>query len=238
MTASSRLEQERQTRRQRLDTIARQVLRTIVGSHAHGTAGPASDTDIRSVFLVPTASLLSLDPPPDRTKREAEGDENAWEMAHFLQLCCKGSPTVLEVLLVEPFTCTEEGQRLRELFPLMLGKDPIFNAFYGFANQERKTFLSPLSGRTCKSMGHYLRVLFNGAELLRTGTMTVRIVDTPVGELVLQAKQGKVSANEVVAKGDELMADLRRAYEQSTLPAQVDREPLNRFILDIRRQNW
>lgn len=234
----SRREQERQTRRERLDAIARNMLRVVVGSHAHGTAGPASDTDIRSIFLVPTTSLVSLDPPPDTAKKEDEGDDNAWELAHFMRLCCKGSPTVLEVLLVEPFECTAIGAELRTLMPLMLAKPYIFNAFYGYANREKNTFLSPLSKRTYKSMGHYLRILYNGAEILRTGTMTVRITDTPLGQMCLDAKHGLLQPEEVLAKGEELIADLRRAEAESTLPDEVNNKPLNEFLLRVRRENF
>lgn len=234
----SRKEEERQTRKERLDAIARNVLRVIVGSHAHGTAGPTSDTDIRSVFMVPTAALVSLDPPPDTAKKETEGDDNAWELAHFMRLCCKGSPTVFEVLLVDPFECNQIGAGLRKLMPHTLARPVIFNAFYGYARREKGTFLSPLSGRTFKSMGHYMRILYNGAEILRTGTMTVRIVDTPIGQMCLDAKRGLLTAEEVLAKGEELIADLRRAEAESPLPELPNMEPLNEFLLDVRRKHF
>lgn len=227
----------RQTRREQVALLGRNLLRCVVGSHAHGTAGEGSDTDIRNIYLLPALSFCALDPPPARAAKAAEGDENSWELGHFLNLCCKGSPTVLEVLLVEPFECSDEGRRLRELFPTMLARTPIFNAFYGFVRGEQKTFLSPNSERTFKSMGHYLRILYNGAELLRTGTMTVRIVDTPIGASCIKAKRGLMSADEVLAMGETLLADLRLAYEQSPLPDSVDTEPLKTFLLDIRRKN-
>lgn len=234
----SHREQVRQTRREKLDELARYVLRVIVGSHAHGTAGPTSDTDIRSVYIVPTASLVSLDPPPNTAKKATEGDDNAWELAHFMRLCCKGSPTVFEVLLVDPFECNEIGAGLRKLMPHMLAKPVIFNAFYGYARREKGTFLSPLSARTFKSMGHYLRILFNGAEFLRTGTMTVRITDTEIGAMCLDAKRGLLKADAVLAKGEELLEDMRRAEQESPLPDEPDMEPLNEFLLDVRRKHF
>lgn len=230
---------DRPTRREQVALLGRHLLRSVVGSNAHGTAGPGSDLDLRTIFLLPTSSLVGLEPPPPKaSKGEHEGDENAWELGHFINLCCKGSPTVLEVLQVEPFFCTDEGRRLRELYPLMLGRNPIFNAFYGYARGECKTFLSPDSQRTFKSMGHYLRILYNGAELLRTGRMTVRIMDTPIGRTCLDAKHGKLKAEDVLRMGEDLIADLKAAERESRLPEFADRKPLEQFLLDIRRENW
>ncbi|MBA3754046.1 MAG: nucleotidyltransferase domain-containing protein [Nitrospira sp.] len=50
------------------------ILKVLVGSHAHGLAGPESDQDFRSVYM--------------RIKEEA-ADETAWEIDHFLQLGCR-----------------------------------------------------------------------------------------------------------------------------------------------------
>src|SRR5689334_6322099 len=36
------------------------ILRVLVGSHAHGLAGPESDKDFRSVFAMPTMEMFRL----------------------------------------------------------------------------------------------------------------------------------------------------------------------------------
>ena len=36
------------------------ILRVLVGSHAHGLAGPESDKDFRSVFAMPTIEMFRL----------------------------------------------------------------------------------------------------------------------------------------------------------------------------------
>ena len=36
------------------------ILKVVVGSHAHGLAGPESDKDFRSVFILPTAELFRV----------------------------------------------------------------------------------------------------------------------------------------------------------------------------------
>src|SRR5262249_32003753 len=105
----------------------------------------------------------------------------------------------------------------RTLFPHFLGKKPIFGAFWGFAQSEKKTLLSPHSGRTLKSGGHYLRVLFNGIELLRTGNMTVKIAATPIGSTVAAAKRGEISVEEVLRIGEQLEREFEEAERHSSL---------------------
>lgn len=36
------------------------ILKVLVGSHAHGLAGPDSDRDFRSIFVMPTVELFRL----------------------------------------------------------------------------------------------------------------------------------------------------------------------------------
>ena len=36
------------------------ILKVVVGSHAHGLAGPDSDKDFRSVFVLPTAAFFRV----------------------------------------------------------------------------------------------------------------------------------------------------------------------------------
>lgn len=217
----------------------RTLLTTTCGSHAHGTATPASDVDERSIFLQPTSAILALGREGyEKFLKHPDRDVNAWELGHFLHLCMKGSPATLEALLVKPELTTEEGEELRALFPHLLARKAIWGCFGGFARSERKTFLSPNSRRTTKSMGHFLRTLYNGIELLATGTMTVRIVDTPIGETVMAAKLGRLEAGEVLDIGAELERQLDAAAQASKLPDQPNLPAVNQFLLKLRRANW
>ncbi len=217
--------------------IVKPLLTTVVGSILHGTNGPGSDEDVRTLFLYPTATVLSIgiDRPKDALRQPGR-DLNAWELGHFLSLCTKGSPTTLEVLLAPPEVSTPEGDEIRALFPQMLSRRAVFAAFDGFARSEKKTFQSPDSDRTFKSMGHHLRVLYNGVELLRTGTMTVRIVDTPIGETVLKAKRGQLTEAEVIRLGEELRLELQAAEKVSCLPEEIDIRPINQYLLRVREK--
>lgn len=76
------------------------ILRTIVGSQAHGLATLDSDFDYRGVFINPTSEILSLKGGTKQTNWiEGKEDDTSWELGHFLHLATKCNPTILEVFL-------------------------------------------------------------------------------------------------------------------------------------------
>jgi predicted nucleotidyltransferase len=215
------------------------LLNAVVGSRAHGTATETSDWDIRKVFLQPTRRVLSLDG-YERFIEAPEGDENGWELFHFLRLALRNNPFTLETLSVEPQASSPEGDELRSLFPKFLSRHRARAAFLGFATGQRKKMSSPDASerRRPKAMSHYLRVLFNGAELLRSGKMTIRIVDTPIATQVLAARRGDMTSEEAVSIGTRLEAELEEAFRMSPLPDDVDVTAINEFHWKVRRANW
>lgn len=226
------------------------LLSTTVGSIAHGTSTPTSDHDVRAVFLQPTRVVLSLG--NYQKFIETPGlDENAWELAHFLYLSLRCNPFTLEALYTKPDFASPEGLELRDLFSKFLSRYKVKGAFGGFAEQQRLDMLGlkkakkspkkpvpPNPKRRAKSMSHYLRVLYNGVELLQTGKMTIRIVDTEIGPKVLAAKRGEMTVEEAVAIGTQLDEQLRLAFTRSPLPDDADITPINDFLLRVREKNW
>jgi|AGTN01.2.fsa_nt_gi Predicted nucleotidyltransferase len=219
------------------DMSIKLILSVTVGSRAHGTDSATSDIDTRSVYLYPTSTLVSLTPRP-RFKAGRGLDDNCWELDRFIDLSMKGNPATLEVLMVQPDTVTPEGEELRALYPHFLRKIAVWGSFKGFAKHQRVTMRSQTSKRRVSSGAHYLRVLYNGAEILRTGTMSVRIMDTPLGATVMAAKRGELSFDEVERLGAELEADLDRAYSVSTLPEEANLAAINDFLIRTRKANW
>ncbi len=140
--------------------------------------------------------------------------------------------------MAAPETVTEEGEELRRLFPKLLGRKPVFDRFSGFARREKHQIEEGEHKNINKKMSHYLRLLYNCTEMLQTGTMTIRIVDSPVGSIILAAKQGYMSIEEGMSLGSKWEEQLARAYENSSLPEQPDYGPANEFLLRMRRANW
>lgn len=70
-----------------------------VGSHAHGTATPESDEDVRGLFAVPAREYLALAAPPEQV-----GDERSnvvyYSLRRALELLAAANPTIFELLWV------------------------------------------------------------------------------------------------------------------------------------------
>ncbi len=215
------------------------ILTSIVGSRAHGTETPDSDTDTRSIYVLPTSEIVGIDD-YDKFKENKETDTNSWELIRFINLSLNSNPNTLEVLLATPDTFMIWGEELRQLFPHFLCRRHVYNAFKGFATGQRKKLLSPDTNlaRKPKSASHYLRVLYNGIELLESGTMSVRIVDTPIGRHVLAAKRDELELAEILEIGDNLIDQIDEAFELSNLPFEPNKCRINEFLLKVRKAYW
>ena len=224
------------------------LFKSIVGSQAHGLATPTSDFDFRGVFITPTREFLSLGANPKQTSWiEGEIDDTSWELGHFLHLATKCNPTILEVFL-SPVSemsekTTEDAQELRALFPFVWNSKYVMDAFVGYSHNQRKKLLENKDNRAHKYAVAYLRTLWQASELLRTGTFTIKIADTQIGDLLSAIKQKNYSAGYDISTGaiinmcESLEAGVRKAYEDN--PAkETDFEKVNEFLLKMRRKYW
>ena len=75
------------------------IFRGIAGSRAYGTATPESDTDIRGVFVVPSAEYVRLTPPPRQVSDE-RNDRTYYSLLRFCELASEANPTALEMLFL------------------------------------------------------------------------------------------------------------------------------------------
>jgi len=220
------------------------ILSTIIGSQAHGLATAESDTDVREVFVQPTEELFRVDSPAE--KAHSKGEDVTYEVAHFLKLATRCNPTILEIAAAPPHHATEEGERLRALFPAFLSKKMVYAAFTGYASSQRHTVdaasVTMTNGavtdekRRCKALAARLRILYGGWELLERGTLTVRIADVPwIGEIVRKAKFGELTNEAGADIAHELYSRIDKAVERSVLPDRPDIEKVNAFLVSVRR---
>jgi predicted nucleotidyltransferase len=216
------------------------ILKTLVGSHAHGLAGPDSDRDYRGVFVLPTSDILSLGNRKMQTSwTDGTDDDTSWEIGHFLMLATKCNPTILETFLAPITESNEDGLRMRELFPHLWNSHAVRDAFIGYGLNQRKKMLENKEKRDHKYAAAYLRTLYNAHELLTTGTFNIRIADTEVGETVRAFK----STKEGLKYGEVI--DVCRLWEEKVRVAfeanpdkQTNIEPVNEFLLDMRKKYW
>lgn len=221
----------------------KQILKVIVGSQAHGLATPESDFDYRGVFVEPTQEILKLGGHTEHSQWvEGQIDDTSWEVGHFLFLATKCNPTILETFLAPHYTDGELaeymqwGEELRALFPYVWNSKDVANAFIGYGLNQRKKFLDNKDGRPNKFAAAYLRSLYNGYQLITSGTFTVKIIDTEIGETVKRFKEGNYNAGEVIDVCLEYEKKVRKAAELYDRPANL--EPVNKFLLKVRKEFW
>lgn len=210
------------------------ILKVVVGSHAHGLAGPESDKDFRSVFVLPTAELFRVGFKYQGTRMiKEEADETAWEISHFLQLALQSHPLVLETLVAPVVTMDDWGAQLRHLFPRLWSAQAAYESFLNYCDNQRKKMLEKKDGRPAKYAAAYVRVLFNLCELLERGTFSIRISETPVGEAVAKIKAGHFRPGEVIDMGEYWTEEATRRLR--TCSQQARPELADAFLLTVRK---
>lgn len=219
-----------------------QILKVLVGSHAHGLATPESDRDYRGVFVTPTSDLLRIGVGKPKGHHWAEGgteDDTAYELAHFLHLATKSNPSILEVFVAPVEWVSPRGWELRSLFPHVWSSKAVLEAFRGYGLNQRKKMLSDkqeFSGRAGKYGAAYIRTLIQGATLLMTGELEVKVPGEHMA-MMRKIKEGEMSVGRVIDLADRFTTGLLAAYE-CNMGKQVDMEPVNEFLLRVRKSNW
>lgn len=164
------------------------LLKGVVGSHAYGLNHSGSDIDTLGVFAAPPREFWGLTA-PRQTFVQNDPDVTMHEVAKFVSLALKCNPTVLELLWLDNYVESDVwGAELVRLRRLFLSEDYVRGAFGGYAVQQarrlearnaegKEGFSSDVKQRTAKHARHCFRLLRQGAELLATGDMTLRVPD-------------------------------------------------------------
>jgi hypothetical protein len=210
------------------------ILRGVAGSTAHGLAREGSDVDLYGVYVLPTDEILGVRGYQESRVTHVPQDETQHEVGKYVRLALAANPTVLELLyLTEYQEQTEHGRLLVEARSKFLS-NRVRQTYGGYAwsqaerlQKRGNSFASTLKHRYAKHARHCFRLLRQGADLLQTGTLTVK-VDEPdfyheVGQLPPEA----------------LVPLFAAEYERfksvpSVLPDQPDTDAINNLLLEIR----
>ncbi len=218
-----------------------EILRVLVGSHAHGLATSESDYDYRGVYITPTSQLLQLGPKPPQTHWiEGDTDNTSYELGHFLFLATKSNPTILETFVAPIVTETELGRELLELFPYVWEKKNVFDAFTGYGYNQRTKFLQNKDDRANKYAVAWLRTLIMGTDLLTYGTMRMSLNDGLVHNEYNRLRRWKAgiwAIGEVMEVTHEWIGRITKAYDDSP-EHHTDFDRVNAFLLKARKENW
>ena len=223
------------------------ILRVLVGSRAHGLAGPDSDYDYRGVFVRPTSELLSIGAKPYLTQwteaDKAKGeklDDTAWEVGHFLQLATHCNPTILEVFAAprvdEGPAWSSWGTDLRALFPYIWHPRGVRDAFLGYGLNQRKKFLDDKDQRGTKYAVAYLRVLFQAFVLLNVGTLPVDMTVSPIYDTLRKWRAGEYTKGDVINETEMWARRVELVF--AGCKQEPDLVKVNDFLLDLRKRHW
>lgn len=219
------------------------ILQAVVGSIAQNLVTPTSDVDVRSIYIVPTADILSIGHYQKFIEAKAgEMDDFSWELGHFIDLALKCNPSVLEAFKCPILASTKEGRELINLFPYFLNRTKIYNAYLGFAISQKKKLLSPDTheARKPKSAAHYLRLLWQGYTLLLTGSLVVDTGEYPekLRQQIIDLKAGRGDREEAIRRGEILERALKGTSLSTRVSDNPNTEPINKWLLGIRRRYW
>lgn len=210
------------------------ILKVLVGSRAHGLAGPESDEDVRSVFVIPTEEMFRLHFKYQGTRwAKGNGDETSWEIGQFLALAVQCHPLILETLVAPVLQMDEWGEELRALLPACWSPQGAYEAFVGYSLNQRRKFLDKKDGRPSKYAAAYIRVLYHLCELLETGTFRIRVVDSPIGALLGRIKDGNYRIGEIIDAGEAWTDEARKRLAHCRQKADI--QAVDAFLVRIRR---
>ena len=220
------------------------ILKVLVGSRAHGLARPDSDYDYRSVYVVPTREILSLNSKHKSTQwieaykeKEEKDDSTGWEIGHFLSLATHCNPTILEVFAAPIIHSTPEGEELRALFDSVWNPQGVRDAFIGYGLNQRKKFLENKGKNSSKFAVAYLRTLYQAYVLLCDKRLKVSFENTPTLLRLLQGyRDGDFSPGLILDRCLFWQKEVEKAFE--TCKHEPNLTKVNQFLLKIRKDYW
>lgn len=239
------------------DAMAREILRGVVGSTAHGiNIAGQDDRDEMGVFVEGAAQvcgLQSFDHSIYRTQPEGarsgpgDLDQVMYSLRKFARLATAGNPTVLVLLwLPEYVTKTPPGDLLLAARQLFVSREA-GKRFLGYLTGQKSSLqgeralkvqrpeLVELYGFDTKFAMHALRLGYEGIEYMTEGRLTLP-VDEPNLSVLRAVRQGQVSFPETMALIED--AEKRLAALVQASRRQADRETIDQVLVKIHRAHW
>ncbi|NDU71954.1 nucleotidyltransferase [Actinomadura sp. DSM 109109] len=217
------------------------ILSVVVGSRAYGLATGDSDVDRRGVYAAPAPLFWGFAKPPTHLDGPLP-EQFSWELERFCELALRANPTVLECLwspLVE--RVTPIGEELLAVRRAFLSRHA-HRTFLRYAEAQFRKLdadlrkAAPAGGTPYwKHVMHMLRLLESGLHLVRHGEMRVDVGD--LRDRLLAVRRGEVGWDEVGAWRDSLSAAMAGALAGSPLPAEPDRDTVERLLVSVRRRS-
>jgi uncharacterized protein len=241
------------------------ILRTIVGSNAHGIEIEGTDDrDEMGAFVEPAEHVIGLEGPMDQYiyRSQPEGvrsghgdvDLTVFSLRKFVRLALAGNATVLVPLFVPDslvLDISPLGTELRSLATDFLSVHTV-HRLMGYAREQKSRMLSGPNrkvpsrpelveryGYDTKFAGHFMRLAYQALELATTGTLTLPMPPTE-RQTILNVRRGEIELHEVILITDALVAQVGGILHRggSPLPAEPNRENIGRWIVSAHARHW
>lgn len=205
------------------------LLKALVGSRLHGLCNDASDYDYKSIVVSPLKDIIS----PFKTLKGkdsvTETEDNCWyEFQHFAKMMQQCNPTILEVLWAKDFEVMHPiAKVLIEGRKKLLHKEKIFYSHRGYASEQRKkmSLEEPNEHRTAKAIVAYIRIMRQGASLLRTGDFDPVISPTSETHKLLMDIKYNFKPETHVSWAEAYITTLEEDLQQAYNDCQIDFNP-------------
>src|SRR6201993_5329080 len=229
------------------------------GSELHGAKfKDTDDLDIYGVYLEPPELVLGLDKQDfyvwstagnERRNGPDDIDVCLYSLRKWAGLAAKGNPTALHFLFSLNYVPnTGSWEQVLKHTSVFLSRQAA-SQFRGFAEAQvrrlqgigtgkkgqRHEFIG-VHGYDIKAAMHVIRLLNEGIELMRRGTITL---PRPEKELLITIRTGNYGSLErVLNLANALFSDLREAETESALPEKVDRIRISKLVSEAYLRFW
>ena len=169
-----------------------------------------------------------------------------------MKLAVGQNPTILTLFFVPPEFRTYDGI-LADDFRAMTEKVVSRSAaktFRGHMQDQRERMLGLRGGAhtnrpalverhgyDTKYAGHYIRLGFQGIELLETGKLTMPMQDD-ARQIVMDIRAGRWEQKNVIGVGQEMEAHLLGLQTSTELRNQPDTNAVDRFLIRMYQTQW
>lgn len=223
------------------------------GAKVHGT----DDLDIYGLYIEPPEMVLGLESMPhfvwstagnERRNGPKDVDITLYSLRKWAGLAGKGNPTALHFLFTKSAVRSKIWSGILEERDVFLSRSCV-SQFLGFADAQLKRMtgasgrgkkgqrpeLEEKYGYDVKAGMHVLRLLYECQELVSTGKITL---PRPERDLLIRARTGKYSTEQVLAMAQRLFAECEEAARHSLLPERIDRSAVSRLLAKAYRESW
>ncbi len=225
----------------------------VSGSHLYGCATPKSDTDYRGFVIEPLEYLIGRKRFDQHEIKEP--DQVVWGARKFIELLEKGAPNASEILFAPENCikiCSEKARLLINNKDLFVTKK-LTSQIRGFASSEwMKTQLVSKDketgeikdnsdkvgdrrrndlenfGYSVKNGYHSIRLLDQGVELLKTGTLLFPRHNVPILQKI---RNGEMSFEELSSIRENLAKEFEEIELVSKIPERVDSKKIDDLYL-------